>query len=111
MQENVPTVAPGDSVARVSRAAEIARAAARVDLADDAAAQKLRLGRLLDHADKFMAERAAKTSIAARDLQIGAADPGERNPDESLARSARRAHLRESEPAVDKLQRIHSLSP
>jgi hypothetical protein len=96
----VCAVAPDDAehgtlraMARVVRQTQSAPPAPGVNLADDAAAQQFRRsGRALDHPDKFMAERALKASVAARNLDIRITDAAQGHAHHGLALVARTRH-------------------
>ena len=65
--------------------AEVAAAASGVDLTDHAPSGQPRV-RALDHlADELMPEHAAIRHVAAREFQVGAADPGHQHLDDTLA--------------------------
>jgi len=61
-------------------------AAASVDLSGDPPADQRRIIRMHHVANEFMARDAAKIHIAARQLEIGAADAGQINPHDTFAR-------------------------
>jgi hypothetical protein len=85
------------AVTRIAVAAQVATTAAGVDLADDSSARcrqaVCRLCHLLNHANKFMAQRTFKTGIPARDLKIGIANTRERYAHENLAADFRLWHI------------------
>ena len=62
-----------------------ASAASRVDLAHDALAPERGVFRFDYAAGEFMARHAAILHVAAGDLQVGAADAGDRDADDTLA--------------------------
>src|SRR5438132_5587944 len=68
-------------------AAALADAAPEIDLADDPPADQRRIiGR--EHVpDPLVARRTAETEVATRDLEVGAADAGQVDADERLARA------------------------
>ena len=67
--------------------AEAATAARGVDLTDHAPSSQPRV-RALDHlADELMPEHAAIGHVAAREFEVGAADPGHQHLDDTLARA------------------------
>src|SRR5206468_6842260 len=65
-----------------SRQARVAGPAAAIDLADDAAAG---VGALLRDGDELVAEHAAKSHVAADQLQVGLADARANHPHHHLA--------------------------
>ena len=75
--------------------APVAVTAADVDLADDALADPggVRRRRLLDDADELVAGDAGEPGVALEDLEIGAADTGAADADETLARALRRGQV------------------
>jgi hypothetical protein len=66
--------------------ARIAFPARGVDLTDHATARQRRAFRLDDTADELVAGHAAVFHIAAGDLEVGAAEAGENDFDDALAR-------------------------
>src|SRR4030095_4424480 len=69
---------------------EHAVAAREVDVADDAAADQRRVARGLDAADPLVPERAPDLQVAARDLEVRAADAREGDADERVTLRGRR---------------------
>jgi len=86
-------VAPEDSehcaigtMARETAGAYRASPASRVDLANDAFSPDRGVVRFDYAADEFMTRHSPKLHVAAGDLEVGSADAGERDADDTLAR-------------------------
>src|SRR5206468_1392926 len=97
------------AMAAEPRAAAPTDAAPEIDLADDPPADQRRIiGR--EHVpDPLVARRTAETEVAARDLEVGAADAGQVDADERLARARPRVRsvARERQPGSVPAQRPH----
>ena len=101
-------LADADDVAVVAVLLDPARApvtvpAPDVDLADDALADPggVRRRRLLDDADELVAGDAGELGVAFEDLEIGAADAGAPDADETIARALRHGQVFELDGSRD----------
>jgi hypothetical protein len=73
---------PGRAVAWIARAAELANAAAGIDLADNSFAYQSRVGGVFDNPDELMANCPIESGITSRDFEICIADSGKRDAHE-----------------------------
>jgi hypothetical protein len=76
--------------------AELALAARKVDLSDDASARQF-LRSVVDFANELVAGNSAEAHVPSEDLEIGGANAGEANADNSSAG----AHFRFRMPRID----------
>src|SRR6185503_7661008 len=95
---------------RVAALAALARAAPGVDLADHArAARQISAAGILHDAHELVADRAAKARVAARDLEIGVADPRGAHAHERFAVRARLGDFGERETGVVDAKGAHGI--
>ena len=67
------------TVSRIPGATQLALAAARIYLADDATTNQPAIRPIFDDADKLVTDRPIETGVPARNLEIGVADPGQQH--------------------------------
>jgi hypothetical protein len=60
-----------------------------VDLSDDALADELAVRRFLYDTDELVAQDSVEASVTARNLDVGVADAGQHNPDQTFSLPAR----------------------
>src|SRR5262249_45497235 len=97
------------AVARIAARAARALTAAGVDLADDAlAARDGAAARIVDDADEFVADRAAKARVATHELEVGVADTRQRHAYERLAVRSWKRLLDELHRSICHPQRSHA---
>jgi hypothetical protein len=76
-------------MSRITGAAEVAFAAARIDFTDDASTNKRTISALFDDADKLVPDRSLETRVATRNLEIGVANAGQQHTDQRFISAIR----------------------